>query len=258
MLTRLILKHLRGFSLALVLLSFGSPAFAQFRDIETAILEKDFEKAQTMAREAMTGQLPENDVHLAQYYLGLSQIGLDKSDEARETFNQLIALNPKQPLLDKAYIGVIDSYLLSGDYPNALTVSEALLKLNPKSEFLSLVYLKLSRANLKMAEWEKARAYLNKIIKGFPNSLEYHLAKQLLEEKQFFTVQVGSFLQRDRAENLAEELKQKGEYAYVVETVDHQGQKFYRVRLGQFSALDQAKSLEQELSQLGYPTRIYP
>lgn len=248
----------RRLILTLIALSVGGPVFANLPDIETAILGKNYPQAESLARDVIAGQPQADELHLARYYLGLSQIGSEKIEEARDTFNQLIMENPRQPLLDKAYIGIVDSYLLSGDYPNALTVSEALLKFNPKSEFLSLVYLKLARANLKMARWEKARAYLNKITREFPQSLEYHLAKQLLEEKQFFTVQIGSFLHRDRAENLADQFKEQGEYAYIVETVDYQGQKFYRVRLGQFSALEQAQSLEQELSRLGYPTRIYP
>ena len=233
-------------------------AASQLSEIETAIIEKDFQKAQTMLEELVTREPQGEDTNTAYYYLGLSQIGLEKYEEARETFNLLITREPDQSLLEKAYLWVIDSYLLTQGYLDALTVSEALLKLNPKSELLSLVYLKLARANLKLARWETAREYLNKIVKEFPRSLEYHLAKQLLEEKQYFAVQVGSFLSRERAENLANQLKEKGEYAYIVETADSQGRQFYRVRIGQFSQLKQAQGLQQKLSNLGYPTHIYP
>ena len=229
-----------------------------FTDIETAIIEKDYPKAEALSRDLIARPPKTQDFHLAHYYLGLSQMGEEKYDEARETFNFLITQKPDEPLLDKAYLGVIDSYLLTGDYANALTVSEALLTSNSKSEFLSLIYLKLARANLKLARWEVARDYLNKIVKEFPQSLEFHLAKQLLEEQHYFTVQVGSFLDSAKAEHLADQLKEKGEYAYILQTTDHQGRQFYRVRIGQFSDLQQAQSIEQKLSSLGYPTHIYP
>ena len=241
--------------LMLCLYGFSSGIFS---DIETAIIQKDFQKAAAMSQDLIVHQPQDKDVNSAYYFLGLSQMGLEKYDEARETFNLLITRKPEPTLLEKAYLGVIDSYLLAQDYRNALTVSEALLRLSPKSEFLSLIYLKFARANLKLAQWETARTYLNKIVDEFPQSLEYHLAKQLLEEKQYYAVQIGSFLERDRAERLVDQLKLKGEYAYIIETLDPQGRKFYRVRIGQFSDLQQAQGLEQKLSNLGYPTHIYP
>jgi outer membrane protein assembly factor BamD (BamD/ComL family) len=254
----IILKFVRSAGSLLLVISLCGFSSGPLSDIETAIIQKDFKKAETMSQDIIANQPQNKDINSAYYFLGLSQMGSEKYDEARETFNVLITRKPGQPMLEKAYLGVIDSYLLTQDYRNALTVSEALLRLSPKSEFLSLIYLKLARANLKLAQWETARDYLNKIVKEFPQSLEYHLAKQLLEEKQYFAVQVGSFLDRERAEHLSEQLKQKGEYAYIIETTDPQGRKFYRVRIGQFSDLQQAQGLEQKLSNLGYPTHIYP
>ncbi len=57
---------------------------------------------------------------------------------------------------------------------------------------------------------------------------------------------------------MTSELQQKGEYAYIVETVDPQGRKFYRVRVGQLVLLDEAQKLKSKLSKAGYPTEIYP
>ena len=137
-------------------------------------------------------------------------------------------------------------------------MANELLKKGPRSEIESLVYLKLARANLKLSRWEEAQKYLKKIIKDFPQSPESHLAKQLLEEKQYFTVQVGAFLDRDKAETLTVDLKDKGEYAYIIETMDSSGRQFYRVRVGQLAVLDEANKLSQKLSSLGYPAQVYP
>ena len=103
-----------------------------------------------------------------------------------------------------------------------------------------------------------AKEYLQKIIKEYPDSFESRVARQLLDEKQYFTVQVGAFTEQARAERLVKELIQRKEYAYIVETKSPDGKNFFRVRVGQMTALKDAQALESKLSGLGYPTRIYP
>jgi tetratricopeptide (TPR) repeat protein len=161
-------------------------------------------------------------------------------------------------LSDQATVGVISSYYLGGDYREALKRAHQLLSQHPESNYLSLIYLKIARANLKLRNWEPAQRFLTKIVTDFPDSLEAYTAKKLLEEKQFFTVQVGAFLDRDRALNMIEDLRAKGQYGYIVETQDKKGNKFYRVRVGELASLGSAEKLEQKLSTLGYPTIIYP
>lgn len=227
-------------------------------DIETAIIQEDFEKAGTLTREFIDSKPTKRELDEALYYLGISQTRLGHYTQARSTFNLLVSGFPKPSLRDKAYLGYTDSLYLDGQYPGALKIAEELLTKSPHSEYLSLIYLKLARANLKLAQWDKAKDYLNKIITEFPQSLEAHTAKQLLEEKQYFAVQVGAFLDQARAEKIVSELSQKGEYAYIVETIDREGRKFYRVRVGQLAVLNEAQKLETKLSQLGYPTAIFP
>ena len=84
------------------------------------------------------------------------------------------------------------------------------------------------------------------------------MAKQLLEEKQYFAVQVGSFLDKSRAMALIDYLKNNEQYSYVVETSSPEGQKYYRVRVGQMSSLKDAEELKKRLDKLGYSTLIYP
>ncbi len=192
------------------------------------------------------------------YYSGLCDVRLGHYDEARKTFIGLAKKKTDENLRDKAYLGLFDSYYMDGYYKKARHSISRLLKLSPKSEFLSLIYLKIERANLKLAKWYKAREYLKKITTDFPDSFEVHVAKQLLNEKQYFAVQVGAFIDHQRAEKLTTELKKKGEYAYIVETIDQKNRKFYRVRVGQLVLLDNAQKLKLKLSKEGYPTQIYP
>ena len=227
-------------------------------EIEKAVLKEDYQQVQELANGLIANPPDQETVHLAHYYLGLSYLRLGAYQKARDVFEPLTLQRQDPQLRDKAYLGLFDSYYLAEQYQQALEVGHQFLKVSPRSEFLSLIYYKLGRANLKLAQWEKAREYLKKVTLEFPNSAEWHAARQLLEEKRYFAVQLGAFLDRQRAEQLTTELKEKGEYAYIVETVDAKNTKFYRVRVGQLAILDEARLLKSKLAGEGYPTQIYP
>ena len=116
----------------------------------------------------------------------------------------------------------------------------------------------MGRSYFKLTRWEDATNTLKILLDRFPDSPEAHLARQLMAEKHYFAVQIGSFHDQSLAERLVQDMRQKDRYAYIVETTDKTGEKFYRVRVGQFSRLDEALALAKRLSQLGYPTLIYP
>lgn len=228
------------------------------KDVETSIISQDYEQAKQIATQLLSDESISDQHKEIQYYLGLCDLRLGRYKQAQEVFTELTKKSNNDDLRDKAYLGIFDTYYISGQHADALLSVNHLLKISPKSEFLSLIYLKIARANLKLAHWYEARSYLKKIITDFPESMEVHVAKQLLNEKQYFAVQVGAFVDRQRAEKLTDELQKKGEYAYVVETVDQKNQTFYRVRVGQLVLLEKAEKLKVKLSNEGYPTQIYP
>ncbi|MFA5059136.1 MAG: tetratricopeptide repeat protein [Candidatus Omnitrophota bacterium] len=251
-------RFLQKISLLTVSFFLLGASNSRLTDIETAIMREDYAQVEQLSQQFLKTKPSKAEFDQGLYYLGLSQIQLMRYKEARDTFQLLISGFPKERMRDQAYLGFIDALLLDQQYDGALKVAEEFLSKNPKSEYLSLIYLKLARAHLKLTHWKEAKEYLEKITEGFPQSLEAKIAKQLLEEKQYFAVQVGAFLDKTRADHLAKELKQKNEYAYIVETVDPKGQKFYRVRVGKLSLLEEAQNLRLRLAQLGYPTQIYP
>lgn len=249
--------------LTTILLSVGlsilRPArvFASLEDVKTAVLQEDFSAVMDLCEKALRKNGgDEEEIFL--YYLALSQLYLGENDKARGNFQKIVDGTKDMDLYDQASVGVISSYDIAGDYREALKRAHQLLTQRPDSNYLSLVYLKIARANLKLRNWEPARRYLRKIMVDFPDSLEAYIAKQFLEEKQFFTVQVGAFLSQERAQQLMEDLKIRGYYGYMVQTEDKKGNKFYRVRVGELASLDAAKKLKEKLSTLGYPTLIYP
>ena len=226
--------------------------------IQTAILEKDYGKAKDLASEYVAERHPKSLLNEARYFLGISRLHTSEYLRAREEFQGLLANKPDRKLYNRTLLAIVDSYYLAGDYEDALSELKKIERKKTLSDFQSLILFKQAKVYLKLTQWDEARRYLRKILTDFPDSPESHFAKQLLEERQYFAVQLGSFMKRDNALKLIDELKDLGEYAYIVETEDKTGRVFYRVRVGKFSHLDKAEYLKERLSRLGYPTRIYP
>ena len=234
------------------------PVHASISDIEAAIMDKNYEQARALSSQELKTSLDPKERIQAEYYLGLSQLRLGQYSQARSAFQIVMSATDSSDLYDRAAIGMIEALYVSGFYKEALQEGQKLLKKSPHSSFMSIIYLKMARTYLKLTHWGLAKEYLHKIINEFPQSLEASAARNLMEEKEYFAVQVGSFLDRDKAQNLLEQLKAKGQYVYIVETIANDEKKFYRVRVGQITSLSDAQTLEAKLAQLGYPTLIYP
>ncbi len=227
-------------------------------DIQTAIIQEDYKKAGDLAKDLLKTKPSGNELAQARYYLALSDLRQGNYPQAYEMFRKVVDSRPAADIFEKATVGVIDALYMRGDYESALNEATQFMNKHRKAEDMSLIYLKAARSNLKLARWNKAKEFLEKIVVEYPNSFECGVARQLLEEKQYFTVQVGAFVEQARAERLVQELMRQKEYAYVVETKSPDGKNYYRVRVGQLAALKDAQALESRLSGSGYPTRIYP
>lgn len=244
---------------------FGSLVFllglssVQVNDIEGSFIKGDYEDAKRLALDFLANNPKDVNSDQVQYYLAVSDIYLKQYPEAISILKKITqAQTALGSLKDKASLALIDCYYLSEQYSQAEKEAGELLKKNRKTDYLSLIYFKLAKAELKLTKWKDARDHLEKIIAEFPDSLEVKFARQLLEEKQYFAVQVGSFVDQSRAETLMNELKEKKEYSYIVESVDEQNRKLYRVRVGQLALLNQAKELKIKLAGQGYPAQIFP
>jgi len=255
------MKRFFAFAFIISVLTGPAAAFAQnnaISDLEAMIIQEEYKKANDKAQSLLKTNLSVNDAAQVEYYLGLSYLRLGDYARAYDVFKKVVGARPAAELYEKADIGVIDALYMQGYYENALKEALSLMSRHPKSEMMSLIYLKAARSSLKLARWTKAKEFLQKILKEYPDSFESSVARQLLDEKQYFTVQVGAFTEQGRAEHLVKELIQRKEYAYIVQTKSSDGKNFFRVRVGQMTALKDAQALESKLSGLGYPTRIYP
>lgn len=232
--------------------------FASINDIESAIIQKDYKNAKILAEDFLAQNPAGTPADQVRYYLGISLLGLGEYPKAQSVFEDVMHKSSSDALYEKAWVGMIDSLGLQRNFEEALRQEEQFLIKRPHSDFLSVIYLKLGRSNLKLSRRDKAREYLQILLRDFSQSPEAHIGRQLLKEKRYFSVQVGAFIERERAMALMNELKTKGEYSYIVQTEDREGRTFYRVRVGQLASLDEANQAQDRLSQAGYPTNIYP
>ena len=114
------------------------------------------------------------------------------------------------------------------------------LKVNDRGPFVKERIIDLSYAAAQiLGIWEKGTALVKVEAIG-----------PWIEQIQRFTLQVGSFIEENKAQNLADQLRNSFENVYVT-TVETLTQKYYRVRIGQFETKDSALTLAEKLSQMG-------
>lgn len=242
-------------------LVFPGPAFAGGENIATlqaALMKRDYLQTGVIARKLLKERPSAEQEALLRYYSGLSALRLGRYAEAENIFRRLETVRAREDFADQVTAALIDALYLQGFYEKALQETVRVMSRRKNSAMASAFYLKAARANLKLARWVKAGDLLRRLAEEYPMSFESDVARQLLEEQQYFTVQVGSFTEKSLAQRLADELTRRQEYAFIVESRASDGRTNYRVRVGRLSNLRDAVTLEAKLAGLGYPTLIYP
>ena len=224
--------------------------------IEELFLRSDYPAVIEEASLVLSRGSNQPDLDRVYFYLGLSNMRMGNFSEARNDFNILLGNYQKSRFKERANLALADTYFLEENYLAAKKVYEKLAE-DSLSNILSTLYYKLAQTDIKLSNWQEAKNYLEKVKSEFPLSFEASLARNLNSSSDFFTVQVGSFIDQEKAKKAASELKSIGFDSYVVDTIS-QGKTFYRVRVGKLSTFNEAKELEQKLSEKNYPTKIFP
>jgi tetratricopeptide (TPR) repeat protein len=165
---------------------------------------------------------------------------------------------PKSSLRQDACLGIADSYFQEGDFAKARAHYQRFIGDFPQSQFLSLVYLRLGQIDLKQGRWKEAADLFLKIKRDYPLSFEADTAQRLLTGDNFFTVQVASFQDLEKAKALSIKLINKSYPEVFISSLDKEGQTFYRVRMGKFNTQKEALALKDRLTKEGYKPIIYP
>ena len=191
------------------------------------------------------------------FLLGLSQMKEGKLHEARMNFRVLLRDFPKNKLAVRVHSALADTYFMEGNFQEALKIYEGILRSYPETDNISLIYIRLGQANLKLGNWQQSQIYLSKAKTEFSNTAISELAEKFLKYDSFFSVQVGSFRNYKGAKDTADKLSAKGYGSYIAEAMIDKD-RVYRVRVGKLSTRQEAIDLKNDLSYQGYPTIIYP
>ena len=229
-----------------------------YRQAEEHFLGSNYQQAIAKFEKAVylhpRGRYADNALLLS----GVSCLKEKEWSKARENLNRLLSDYPRSNLTGQARLSLADSFYLSGDLNQAISRYKKFLIDNPHGPLLAEVYFKLGRCYQEKGRWDEARYYFEKVYADYPLSFEAGEASVILtKDKLYFTVQVGSFIDRTNALNTCAKLKDRGYQAFVREARE-KGKILYRVRVGNFDTRGEADYIAAQLNKKGYSTKIYP
>jgi cell division septation protein DedD len=110
---------------------------------------------------------------------------------------------------------------------------------------------------MKEGRWSSKRAYMDDLKNKFPQSAEARFLDILGKYEDYFTIQVGAFIEEGNASSVREDLLGKGFSAYLLDERGAAGI-IYKVRVGKYNDRKAAKRIAEQLMNEGYPARIIP
>lgn len=238
---------------------------AQFRIGQYYYLKGDYEQSLKDYQKFLDVYPQSSLAPASQYWIGSMLLAQKKYDGARKEFKKVLENYPQSNYLDWAEVGIGDSYTGEGNYSLALTEYQKVIEDYPKSEILNLAYFNLGECYEKEKKEKEALEIYQKLITECPDSLEAieaqkkisTLQKKFLPVEGRYSVQVGAFSEKTRADRLAQGLKDKGYDTYIM-TITIEGGQFHRVRVGRLATEAEAQELARRLKEEeDLPTRIF-
>ena len=222
---------------------------------EKAFVKGDYEEVLIIGSSYLTSKTKLDDE--LQHLTGRALLKLERFDEARNRFSRVINYSDNDEFLDKAHMGLADSYYLEGDYSKAKEYYEKVIRYFPDSNDVSIIYYRLGECYSKLGQKSASREYYDKLVEFYPDSFETKLLKGEKSDVVEYSVQVGSFKRWSNAKKLSDELKTKRFDANIY-TAMLGNKRFYRVRVGKFNQLSDALDMARVLQNSGYSVKIYP
>jgi tetratricopeptide (TPR) repeat protein len=252
-------KVLAGIVCALFISIFFnlSVAAENITDIEELFLRENYTAVIVKARELFNQNLSSAEKRRLSFLCGMAYLKLANTEKARELFGQAIT-SRADTLTISSKIGIADTFLLDNDFHEAIRRYKTILSDYGHRANESNIYFKLARSYQRIGAWDESKEYFRKVEKLYPLSFESRMAREELERNLFyFTVQAGSFADKNNALKLHDRLKREG-YPVFIDQSQIGPHQYYRVRVGKFDKREQATRTEKDLKRIGLPTRIYP
>jgi len=188
------------------------------------------------------------------YYLGRLSI---VPDSALLYYTKVINDYPESRYVDISYLEIAKSSIAREKYKNAIVTLNELLRKFPDTSLKDEILFWLGVSYMSSGEQEQGVGILQDLRKMFPKSVWSERAASIIPAKQppdtaaeYYTVQVGSYRNRNNAEKHATEMKGKEFDVQIVEALV-KGNTYYRVWVGKFPNIEEAKAFSFKLDSLG-------
>jgi len=195
----------------------------------------------------------ENNPRIAEVFYYLARLTANP-DSSIYYYRMIIDKYPQSRYADIAHLEIAKIFIGKENFKNALVILEQMRKDYPNSELKDEALFWTGVVFIETGNKETGYKTLQELINTFPKSIWASRAKNLIPsampQKEYYTVQVGSFRNKENAEKRIEELKAKGFDARIIEAVV-MDKTYYRVWVGEFETMEQAKSLVAKLDSLG-------
>ena len=183
---------------------------------------------------------------LVQYRIGICYLKLGNYEKAEEELKKVFS-HSQNTLFDDAQFARGEALYLTGNFAEAINFYHQLITQYPQSPILHLVYFKLAMSHLKKGEEKESLEYFKKVRRLYPLSFEAVKADKIICRKEgLFSIQLGAFIDLDRAKNVMGNFRKKGYSSYLLKKVDDKPW-IYKVRLGNFESRARAIIFAQEL-----------
>jgi len=185
------------------------------------------------------------------YFLGRLSVN---PDSAVYYYYKVINDYPQSRYADISYLEIAKINFARKNFRTAITNLNELIKRYPDSEYRDEIMFWLGVSYISLEDETRGGEILTELQRTFPKSVWSERAANITQTKtigqEYYTIQLGSYRNRDNAEQYAVTLRDKGLDVRVVEALV-KGQIYYRVWTGQFLTIEQAKEYKLKLDTLG-------
>lgn len=189
----------------------------------------------------------------AYYYLGR----LSVSPDSALYYYRLVTNDfPESRYADIAHLEIAKIHIARRNYASAIITLNNLLEKYSDTDVQDEVLFWLGVSYMSNDQEEQGVSVIKHLRATYPQSMWSERAAKVLPEtpgqtkKPYFTVQVGSYRNKDNAKRHAAEMRERGFDTEVVEALV-KGTTYFRVWVGTFPTMEQAKTFALKLDSLG-------
>ncbi|MCK5288508.1 MAG: tetratricopeptide repeat protein, partial [Candidatus Omnitrophica bacterium] len=186
------------------------------------------------------------------YFLGLAHIKIGNYSIAREYLRKIIKKDSRSKFYGQALVKLADTYFLQEKLDKAYQLFSEIKLCSMNLSNMPVVILRLAQISSRQGNFKNKRKYIKLLKEQYPQSAEIKYADILENYGDFFTVQVGAFIEKRNALALVKEFQDSYDI-YIDES-----QNIFKVRVGKYFKRSEAQKVTLEFLDKGYPARIYP